>query len=111
MAILIEVIDDDGRREMMGESYYGRETEWIRYQRLTTVVSAAWTDNTEEAVLVRAAQEQYVQKTLARWRSAGLDLLVLPGFACPPPPREKICELIGTSRPSRPTLAFSYLSS
>ena len=37
--------------------------------------------------LVRAATEQYVQKTLARWRSAGLDLLVLPGFACPPPPR------------------------
>ena len=56
---------------------------------------AAFTGDTEEAVLKRAAQEEYVQKILARWRSAGLDLLILPGFACPPPPRDKISDVNG----------------
>ncbi|KAF0297513.1 Fatty acid amide hydrolase 1 [Amphibalanus amphitrite] len=54
----------------------------------------AWTADTEQAVVLRAAQDQYVQRTVTRWRAARLDLLLLPGFACPPPPRDKVSELI-----------------
>ena len=57
----------------------------------------AWTSDPVEAVLVRAAQDQYVQRTVARWRSQRIDLLLMPGFACPAPTRDKISELLGTS--------------
>ena len=56
----------------------------------------AWTADTEAAIAVRAAQDRYVQRTLARWRSARLDLLILPGFACPAPPSDRIADLLGT---------------
>ena len=59
---------------------------------------AAWTSDPVEAVLVRAAQDQYVQRTVARWRSQRIDLLLMPGFACPAPPRDKAADLIGTIR-------------
>ena len=58
---------------------------------------AAGLADTEQAVEARAAQERYFRDTVARWRSAELDLLILPGFACPPPPREKMSDLMGTS--------------
>ena len=61
----------------------------------------AWTSDPVEAVAVRAAQDQYVQRTIARWRSARIDLLLLPGFACPPPPRDKIAELLGMLQSAR----------
>ncbi|XP_043189293.1 fatty-acid amide hydrolase 1-like [Amphibalanus amphitrite] len=54
----------------------------------------AWTADPEQAVVLRAAQDQYVQRTVTRWRAARLDLLLLPGFACPPPPRHRVSELI-----------------
>ncbi|KAF0293441.1 Fatty acid amide hydrolase 1 [Amphibalanus amphitrite] len=54
----------------------------------------AWTADPEQAVVLRAARDQYVQRTVTRWRAARLDLLLLPGFACPPPPRHRVSELI-----------------
>ncbi|XP_037087893.1 fatty acid amide hydrolase 1-like [Pollicipes pollicipes] len=54
----------------------------------------AWTGTTVEAVQLKLAWNQLVDRTLKQWRAARLDLLVLPGFMCPAPPHDMISNLV-----------------